>query len=296
MTNTKTEYIIGIDGGGSGCRAAIADRDGNILGHSKAGPANASSDLDGTVRNIKEALTEAADDAGLPDPALASARGHAGVAGVLNMELAQTIADAMPMPTTVTEDTVTSLKGALGNRDGILLSIGTGTVIGISRDGSQTFIGGWGLTLSDQASGAWIGRELLIQTLLCHDGLSPPSDLSRRTMDHFGEDPNSIVAHAAEAMPADFAKLAPNVVSAATNGDPLGLNLMQTGAIYLTRAIDVLGLGRDETLCLTGGFGPSYTPWLTPNHRAQISPPDGTALDGALDLAELAASADDNAE
>lgn len=288
MTNTTIDYIIGIDGGGSGCRAAIADRDGNMLGQGTAGPANATSDLNGTIQSIKNALTEAADDAGLPDPALAKARGHAGIAGVLDVSVAQTIADAMPMPTTVTEDTVTSLQGALGDRDGILLSIGTGTVIGVSRDGSQTFIGGWGLTLSDQASGAWLGRELLIQVLLCHDGMSPPSDLTRRTLDRFDEDPNKIVAHAATATPADFAELAPDVVAAAETGDPMGLNLMQTGAIYLTKAIDVLGLGRNETLCLSGGLGPSYDTWLTPNHRARISPADGTALDGALELAKLA--------
>jgi len=290
MTNTKIDYIVGIDGGGSGCRVTISDRDGKHLGQGTAGPANATSDLDGTLKHIKDALTEAADDAGLPDPALASARGHAGIAGVLDQETAQTIADAMPMPTTVTEDTVTSLQGALGEKDGILLSIGTGTVIGVSRDGKQTFIGGWGLTLSDQASGAWLGRELLAQVLLCHDGLSPPSDLSRRALEHFDDDPNTLVAHAAKATPADFAQLAPEVVSAAETGDPLGLNLMQTGAIYLTKAMDVLGLGRDETLCLTGGLGPSYGPWLMPNHRAQISPAEGNALDGALTLAEMAAA------
>lgn len=288
MTNTKIEYYVGIDGGGSGCRAAISDRDGKVLGQGTAGPANATSDLDGALAHIKDALTEAADEAGLPDPVLASARGHAGIAGVLDQNIAQAIADGMPMPTTVTEDTLTSLQGALGQRDGILLSIGTGTVIGVSREGKQTFIGGWGLTLSDQASGAWLGRELLVQVLLCHDGLSPPSDLSRRALEHFDDDPNKLVAFAAKATPADFAKLAPEVVSAAETGDLLGLNLMQTGAIFLTKAIDVLGLGRDESLCLTGGLGPSYAQWLTPNHRAQISPAEGTALDGALKLAELA--------
>ncbi|MDA8585660.1 N-acetylglucosamine kinase [Rhodobacteraceae bacterium] len=289
MTNTTIKYIIGIDGGGSGCRVAITDRDGTLLSESEAGPANATSDLDGTIANIKAALTDAVDEAGLPDPELAHARGHAGIAGVLDLEDAQTIADAMPMPTTVTEDTVTSLQGALGDREGILLSIGTGTVVGVSRDGIQSFIGGWGLTLSDQASGAWLGRELLREVLLCHDGLAPPSDLTRRALEHFDDSPNQIAAYAAKATPAEFAILAPEVVLAAENGDPLGLNLMQAGAIYLTNAIDVLGLGRSETLCLTGGLGPSYKQWLTPNHRSCIAAPEGTALDGALWLAEAAA-------
>lgn len=283
---TTIEHIIGIDGGGTGCRVAIANRDGTKLGQGTAGPANATTDIQAAVRNIMAALDEAADDAGLSDREIKAALAHAGIAGVLDDDQANQIADAMPMDTVVTEDAVTSLRGGLGTRDGILIALGTGTLIGQSRKGKQQFIGGWGLVLSDQASAGWLGRSLLTEVLLCHDGLTPPSDLLRDTLAEFHGDPNAISAFAARATPRDFAKLAPKVTEAAKTHDPVALSLMQTAAIYLTDAIDTLGLGRNDVLCLAGGLGPTFAPWLTPGHRAQLAEVEGTSLDGALALAE----------
>ena len=48
------ELAIGIDGGGSSCRAAVADSMGNILGRGNAGPANILSDLESSLSNIVE--------------------------------------------------------------------------------------------------------------------------------------------------------------------------------------------------------------------------------------------------
>ena len=279
------KHIIGIDGGGTGCRVAIATPDGAVLGKGVGGPANATTDIDAAIRHIKEALAQAGDDAGLADPAIAAAVAHAGIAGVLTKDHAQTIADALPMDTAVTEDAVTSLRGGLGTRDGILIALGTGTLIGQLRKGNQQFIGGWGLVLSDQASAGWLGRSLLSEALLCHDGLAPPSDLLRRALEQFDDDPKVISAFAATASPGDFAEFAPKVTEAAKDGDPVALSLMQTAAIYLTDAIDTLGLDGNEVLCLAGGLGPTYAPWLTPGHRAKLAPVEGTSLDGALALA-----------
>ena len=289
MASTTIEHIIGIDGGGSGCRVLIADRQGQALGSGSAGPANATTNMGETIRNIHHALTQAADEAGLADPALADAVAHAGVAGVLTTDQAAEIAQALPMRTTVTEDKVTALRGALGERNGILAAIGTGSIVGASRKGKHRFVGGYGFALSDQASGAWLGRSLLSEVLLCHDGLTPPTALTRQIMDEFDGDTNAIVDFATEAKPGDFASFAPVIVKAAQGGDPIALNLMQAGSIYLTNAIDTLGLGRSDVLCLTGGLGPSYAEWLMASHRSRLADPEGTPLDGALALAADAA-------
>ena len=285
MVEMTRTHFIGIDGGGTGCRVAIAVSSGEVIGRGESGAANATTDMDATIRHILDALAEAADDAGLPEPELANAVAHAGVAGVLSDEQSQKIEDAMPMATTVTEDCVTALHGALGKRDGILISLGTGTLIGQSRKGHQSFIGGWGLKLSDQASAGWLGKTLLSEVLMIHDGLAPPTALSRDVMHQFGGDPKAIVTFAAAAAPSELAALAPKVTEAAGKSDPLALSLMQTAATYLSDAIDTLGLGRKEVLCLTGGLGPRYTNWLLPNHRKHLADPEGNALDGALRLA-----------
>ncbi|MCV6591442.1 MAG: hypothetical protein OIF48_00705 [Silicimonas sp.] len=289
MAVTTFQHIIGIDGGGSGARVAIAERDGKVVGKGTSGPANATSDLDGAIANIREALAQAADEAALPDPVIAAACAHAGIAGAISETEQTKIAEALPMKTTVTEDKQTALKGALGDRDGILLSIGTGSLIGARRKRKIRFLGGYGLPVSDQASGAWLGRMLLTETLLCHDGLAPPTALTRRIMDEFDNDAASIASFAAQASPAEFARFAPQITEAADDGDPIAMNLVQGGSIYLTQAIDSLGLGRGDVLCLAGGLGPAYAPWLMPSHRRHLADPAGTALDGALALARKAA-------
>ncbi|MBX8828293.1 N-acetylglucosamine kinase, partial [Ochrobactrum sp. SFR4] len=53
------DYILGIDGGGTGCRAAIADTSGKVLGTGQAGPADIMTDMDTSVVNIL-AATDAA--------------------------------------------------------------------------------------------------------------------------------------------------------------------------------------------------------------------------------------------
>ncbi|MFN7027514.1 MAG: N-acetylglucosamine kinase, partial [Pseudorhizobium sp.] len=40
------KYFIGIDGGGTSCRAAVAGRDGRILGRGRSGASNILTDPD----------------------------------------------------------------------------------------------------------------------------------------------------------------------------------------------------------------------------------------------------------
>ena len=87
--------------------------------------------------------------------------------------------------------------------------------------------------------------------------------------------------------PSDYARLARDVVAAAEAGDPLGARLMQEGAAYIRRALEVVGWKPSEALCLTGGLGPAYASWL---ERPTVTA-KGTALDGALALAARHAGA-----
>ena len=72
------QYVVGIDGGGTACRAALADRQGRILGRGQAGAANIRTDLPGALANILAALAQAAAAA---DIAFATARTAPAVLG-----------------------------------------------------------------------------------------------------------------------------------------------------------------------------------------------------------------------
>ncbi|MEJ6402981.1 BadF/BadG/BcrA/BcrD ATPase family protein [Yoonia sp. 2307UL14-13] len=286
MSDVTAHWIMGIDGGGTGCRVAIARPDGVIIAHGEGGPANFTSDPDGTITHIRNAMDQAAKAAGLGPDELARCAAHAGLAGVQRAEHAMTVAEALPlMHCTVTEDRVTAIAGALGEDDGVLLSVGTGTFVGVKRGQQTRFLGGWGFRLSDQASGAWLGRRLLETVLLVHDGLVDPSDLSTEVMDGFSHDPTEIVAFAAQATPADYATFAPRIVQAAEADDDHGLRLMHEGADFLQRCISLTTWNESVLICFSEGLGGFYKRYVDKRWKPQITSPKGTPLDGALELA-----------
>lgn len=71
---------------------------------------------------------------------------------------------------TIASDGVTSLLGALGERDGAVVAAGTGT-IGVARRGDRfAKVDGWGALLGDAGSGFAIGRAGLEAALRSADG------------------------------------------------------------------------------------------------------------------------------
>jgi glucosamine kinase len=264
-------------------------RDGTVLGQGTAGPANVTTDIALSIANVRAALLAAAAQTGLTEGDLAAFPSHIGLAGVLTDAQATDVARALPMvKCTVTDDCVTSVAGALGARDGALIAVGTGSTIAGQRNGRLTTLGGWGFVIGDQASGAWLGRALLEQVLLCFDGLEPHSDLTRLTLAGFGDDPNRIVPFARDARPSDFASHVPAILDATKAGDPVGQILMRRGAAYLDHALETLAFAPGDALCLTGGIGQAYADYLAPTYQAAVTQPLGTALDGALALARRA--------
>jgi len=284
-------FVIGCDGGGTGCRLSIADAQGRVLAQGTGGPANVTSDFDLAIASLHEALGMACGQLGLAQAEVLHGVAHFGLAGVQSVEDAARVAAQFPFARiTVTEDRVIALAGALGAADGVLLGLGTGTIIAAQRKGAVSRIGGWGLALSDEASGAWLGRLLLQKVVLAQDGIEPFSPLTEACFTGFDRDPRRLVAFASTARPADYAGFAPQIIAAAAGGDAVGVGLMQAGAVYLTRALEVLSFAPPQVLCLTGGVGPHYAPYLSKTVQAAIVAPQGQALDGALRLAaDLAA-------
>lgn len=289
MSAGSTEFIIGVDGGGSGCRAAVAGVDGTLLGQGASGPANVATDAALAIANVRTAVRAALEAAGLDERALSRSAAHIGLAGMLSAPAADMVAREMRIAhCEVTDDRTIAVAGALGAREGVLLAIGTGTIIAAQRPDGLRCIGGWGLQVSDQASGAWLGRALLERVLLCHDGMALHSALTWATLAQFDGEATDIVGFAASAQPRDYAVHAPSILAAAAAGDPNARDLVQAGATFLSRALKSLGFGSDDVLCLSGGVGPHYAPYLDKAARDRIAAPAGTALDGALFLARAA--------
>ena len=64
------ELFLGVDGGGTQCRARLADRAGRILGEGVAGPANIRLGLEASLAAVLDAARQCLAEAGLGTGAL----------------------------------------------------------------------------------------------------------------------------------------------------------------------------------------------------------------------------------
>ncbi len=283
MSSSAQMQVIAIDGGGTRCRLAF-DRGGETV-VVEAGAANVSTDFDGTVHALTDGLGRLAERTGLTPDALAAFPVFAGLAGVTGSGLAGRLAAALPFARIrIEDDRRSALRGALGRAEGLIAHCGTGSFLAAQIGGEVRLAGGWGHVLGDEASAFWIGREALRVTLDVVDGLCAPSALSERLLaDHAGAP--GIVRFAGTRTPPEVGALAPVVTTFAADGEVLARRVMQAGADYITRTLTDLGWTPGRTICLTGGIGPQYRTYLPAAMQADLAPPKGEPLAGAIDLA-----------
>lgn len=278
---------LGIDGGGSGCRAAVADDAGRFLGRGAAGPANIASDPAGAVANILAAARAALAEAGVDSGAVAAV--GLGLAGANAAGAAARLRAGLPFARSAIEtDAVTVTLGALGAGDGIVAALGTGSVFTAQRAGRVRRIGGWGLALGDEGSGAWIGRAVLARALRAVDGFVAETPLTAALVAEHGG-PDGIAAFAVAARAADFAALAPRVTA---SDDPAAAAVMARASAHVARAIDLLQRAGALPVVFQGGLGGVHAARLA--GRWTVHKAAGTALDGALALARRAGQRPEN--
>ncbi|MFI0844591.1 BadF/BadG/BcrA/BcrD ATPase family protein [Mesorhizobium sp. IMUNJ 23232] len=278
--------VLGIDGGGTSCRAAVATADGRILGRAKSGAANIRTDLTGARSSIVEAARRAFADAGLDPDLIARTPAVLGLAGSNVGTYRQQLEAILPFSQSVVEsDAAIALEGALGPDDGAIVILGTGTAYMMRRAGAVRTVGGWGFLVGDQGSGARIGRDLLEQTLLAYDGTRPSSPLTQALLTVFRGDPQDVVEFTTNAKPGDFGGFAPMVFDHAEKGDIVAQFILTRAVADIEASLGVLGLKDSEPLCLLGGLAALYATRLSPEYRARLRQPLQDALGGAVSMA-----------
>ena len=280
------DYFIGIDGGGTSCRAAVARADGAVLGSAKVGAANILTDLDGALDNIVAAAKAAFANAGIDPDTYTSANALLGLAGSNVEGVTERLMAKLPFRRSqVVTDAHIALQGAFGHDDGAIAIIGTGTAYLSRRDGKLRHFGGWGFVVADQGSGARLGHALLQECLLVADGVRSGSDLTAEILREFGNEPSRIVAFARYAVPSDFGRYSPKVFAAANSNDPVGVRILQAGAAAIDETLDAVVRAGGESICLLGGLSPYYPQWLSEAHRSRLVAAKSDALSGAVALA-----------
>jgi glucosamine kinase len=245
--------VIGVDGGGSGCRAVLVDPEGRELARAEGGPAVADGRPDGpAVAAVGRVCRTVLDRAGAASSAAALWAGLAGAGregarggvedGLRALQLARRVR--------VGTDVDAAFQDVFGQGPGLLLVAGTGSVgRGRGPGGSETRVGGWGPMLGDEGSGYALGLEGLREVVRAADGRGLDTRLTATLLADLGlsiEGPGDEVGHLlvewiAGASRDEVARLAPRVVETATEGDLVAATLVAGAVDALVRHAAALG-------------------------------------------------------
>lgn len=283
--------LLGVDGGGTQSRARLSTYSRGVLAEAVSGPANLRLGIGASFSSVVDAARRCLDGAGIAQQNISRIVACLALAGASEPgQLAAAKQSGHPFRMAViTTDAHAACIGAHGGKDGGVIIAGTGAV-GWAVIKEQTYrIGGWGLPISDEGSGAWIGIETLRRVLWAHDGRIAWTPLLRLLFTEFANDPHAIVGWTATASPRDFGAFAPCIVDHALRHDAAAVELMQMAAGHIDRlAARLIALGVPR-LALVGGFAPALQPWLAAETKSRLMEPAGDAVDGALTLARSTA-------
>lgn len=284
--------LLGVDGGGTRCRARLCTFSGTTLGEAETGPANLRLGLPQSFAAVLGAAEQCLARARLSEQnqsRIVACLALAGASEPNHLAAAQERRHPF-RKVMVTTDAHAACIGAHGERDGGVIIAGTGTVGWALVKGKTSRVGGWGLPISDEGSGAWLGGEALRRVLWAADGRIPWTPLLGALFTQFGNDPHAIVGWTATASPRDFGGLTPRIVEHAAHGDAAAIELMRLAAAHVdTLAARLVTIGADR-LALVGGLAPSLRAWLGAATTSHLVEPAGDALAGALWLARSAAA------
>jgi glucosamine kinase len=278
--------FLGVDGGGTRCRARLYDPKVGTLGEGVAGPANLRFGVEESFSAVLAAARQSFAEAGLPFAEMERTSACLALAGASEPSyLAAARAHRHPFRSImVTTDAHAACVGAHGNRDGGVVVVGTGTIGWGQLRGRQLRVGGWGFPSSDEGSGAWLGCEALRRALWAHDQRIPWTRMLRAVFAEFASDPHEVVRRLSGAAPRDFARLAPLVVEYAS-GDAEARDLMREAARHIDALVTRLAALGIPRIALVGGLASSIEPWLSTETREHLVAPADDALEGALLIA-----------
>ncbi len=282
-----TGWRIGVDGGGTGCRARLVDGTGTVLGAGVAGPATVRQGVEAAFHAVLEACRQAAREAGWEVGELARVHAGIGLAGIGRIGALAAI-QALPHPFASVQfasDVETACLGAHSGRDGGIVIVGTGTS-GLAVVGDKRVrVGGYGFPISDEGSGADLGLKAIRLSLRAGDGRATPTALTRAVLSRFHDQPAEAVAWMDRATATDYATFAPLVLRHADGGDSVGRRIVQEAADDIDQLVRTLVEAGAPRVALIGGLATPIEPWLAPDVRRRLAPLEGDAVDGALLLA-----------
>ena len=287
------EFLLGVDGGGSGTRVRLARADGVELASGASGPSALSLGIAGAWAAIDDAAAKAFAEAGLPFPAKSAIAIGLGLAGVHNRQWAAAFIAANPgyAQLALESDGHTTVLGAHAGQPGAIIALGTGSVGEVKlADGRHMEMGGWGFPSGDEASGAWMGLRAANHLQQVLDGRAPANAFADAIAQTCGagdgapaQRRDALQNWLAKATPTIYAQLARAVLEHGESNPTARAILLEAG-----REVEVLANALDPSgalpIALCGGLGAPLRPYLPPAVLQRSVAPQGDSAAGALRL------------
>ncbi|MEE9187171.1 MAG: BadF/BadG/BcrA/BcrD ATPase family protein, partial [Bacteroidota bacterium] len=236
----RKRFVIGIDGGGTKTKGAIADLTGSLLSEKQTGSTNVHIvGYAGAARGIWNLIRELAEqtrgDVGAVSLVVA------GLAGMGRLSDRKALLQALKRVAgnvrfslrriQVCTDAEIALAGAFRGGPGIVIIAGTGSiVIGKDERGDIHRVGGWGRVLGDEGSGYQLGKKALAAVAQSYDGRSAPTALTDAFLERLRLSDVSGLVEKVSSNAFDVSTLAPLVLEVANRGDRIAGEIVRQSA------------------------------------------------------------------
>ncbi|MDT0603125.1 N-acetylglucosamine kinase [Thalassotalea castellviae] len=275
-SSDNKEFFLGIDGGGSKCKAILVDASNNILGTGISGPANPLHGYEQAINSITESAELAIKDAGLKAVELKDIVAGVGLAGVNLPALFEQMSNWQhPFKQMfLATDLLIACLGAHNGQDGAVMITGTGSCGFSYVNGHPYTLGGHGFPHGDKGSGAWFGFQAANHVLMSLDGLKAGSLINQKLLALLKVSDGLEMVETIAGKPAAFyAKMANLVFDAAEEGDEVALEIVKEGAGYISGIARQLEKQNPPRISLIGGLTPRILPWLDQDVKNKLAEP-----------------------
>ncbi len=281
------DYLIGVDGGGTGTRARIERADGVALEHrGSGGPSGLINGREKAWVSVMEAVSSGFAKAGIALPELKKIAIGLGLAGVHNKQWAAEFEAQNPGfgAIVVETDAFSTVLGAHLGKPGAIIALGTGSVgEALLADGTRREVGGWGFPAGDEAGGAWMGLRAINHIEQVLDGRAPENAFAREVIEFCGGGRHEAMVWISAANQAAYAQLAPLVIKYGATNEFARSVLIDAGK-EVAKIGDALDPARQLLIALCGGLGEPLRPYLPESLLARIISPHADSAAGALIL------------
>lgn len=255
-------YFIGIDGGGTKSKCICVDDELKIIYEIEGGATNPLSiGFDKaalTLINLIESISKKRKIA-FCVMGIAGCGRKESVVKLKNSLIQKSKESKINLPDfEIVSDIEIAHEGAFAGKEGMILIVGTGSVLFAKTEEGQSFkIGGFGKIIGDEGSGYQIGKKGLQAAAKSFDRRLSKTILTKVLYEHFGINSGEELINSIYIDNFDIAKFAPYVIKAAENKDKVSLSILNEELdeleLHLIAAEKFLS-GEKLQLCLIGNL------------------------------------------